>query len=105
MVVRQRANEEKLVRGTGRISFSSDSALYIPSVGDSPGDLELKWQQFATIESYKRFFSQLLLYMILADRVQADDASVHSRCAIFDRFVEELKHDIQRTRLYPTGGT
>ncbi|KAI8675020.1 hypothetical protein NCS57_00401600 [Fusarium keratoplasticum] len=51
-----------LVRETGRISFSSDSALYIPSVGDSPGDLELKWQQFATIESYKRLMMRLFIH-------------------------------------------
>ncbi|KAI8682882.1 hypothetical protein NCS56_00411800 [Fusarium sp. Ph1] len=51
-----------LVRGTGRISFSSDSALYIPSAGDSHGDLELKWQQFATIESYKRLMMRLFIH-------------------------------------------
>lgn len=42
----------------------------------------------------QKVWSQFLLYLILADHVQVDDAPVHSRCAILNRFMEELKHGI-----------
>ncbi|RSM15944.1 hypothetical protein CEP52_000558 [Fusarium oligoseptatum] len=51
-----------LVRGTGRISFSSESTLYIPSAGDSSEVLESKWRDFARIESHKRLMMRLFIH-------------------------------------------
>ncbi|KAF4335844.1 transcription factor Pig1p [Fusarium beomiforme] len=53
-----------LLRRTGRMSFTSDLTAHTPNADDSPETIELKWQNFTTVESHKRLVIRAFLYDI-----------------------------------------
>ncbi|KAF9762377.1 hypothetical protein IL306_003434 [Fusarium sp. DS 682] len=53
-----------LLRRTGKLSFTSDLTTHTPNADDSSETIELKWQNFTTIESYKRLVIRAFLHDI-----------------------------------------